>query len=154
MAIRLVTSSPLQDAEEHRKNKKMLYVKAYAAALALFLLLDFIWLGFVARDFYASQLGSLLRDRIGYAAAGGFYLAYVVGIVVFAIVPALNSGSWARAALSGALFGLLAYGTYDMTNIATLKDWPITMSIVDMAWGTFLTATVATAGFFAAQLFS
>ena len=125
----------------------MIYAKAYAATLIVFFGLDLLWLGIVARRFYASQLGHLMRDNINYLASGGFYLAYVGGIVFFAVAPALTEGSWGRAALNGALLGLLAYGTYDMTNIATLKDWPVTMSIVDMAWGGFLTGFPAVTGF-------
>lgn len=132
----------------------MVYVKAYAATLTVFFALDLLWLGVVARRFYASQLGSLMRDNINFIAAAGFYFAYVAGIVFFAVAPALAEDSWARAAVNGVLLGLLAYGTYDMTNIATLRDWPVTMSIVDMAWGGFLTCTSAVAGFFIVRAFS
>lgn len=125
----------------------MLTLKTYAATVAVFLALDFLWLGIVARGFYSAQLGHLMRENIGYGAAGGFYLAYAAGIVFFAVMPALAAESWGRAALNGALLGLLAYGTYDMTNIATLKDWPVAMSIVDMAWGTVLTGASAVAGY-------
>ena len=125
----------------------MVYAKAYGATLIVFIGLDFLWLGIVARSFYASQLGGLMRDSINFAAAGGFYLAYVAGIVFFAVAPALAEGSWARAAVNGALLGLLAYGTYDMTNIATLKDWPVTMSMVDMVWGGLITSASAVVGF-------
>ena len=125
----------------------MVYAKAYIATLVVFFGLDVLWLGVVARTFYASQLGGLMRDNINVAAAGGFYLAYVAGIVYFAVAPALVEGSLARAAVNGALLGLLAYGTYDMTNIATLKDWPVTMSLVDMGWGGLLTSASAVAGF-------
>lgn len=132
----------------------MIYIKAYFATLLTFLILDGLWLGVVARKFYASQMGSLLRDNVNFLAAGGFYIAYVGGIVFFAIAPALADGSWKTAALRGAIFGLLAYGTYDMTNLATIKDWPLTMSVVDMAWGTLLTASAAIAGYLAARALS
>jgi uncharacterized membrane protein len=125
----------------------MLYLKAYAATLIVFLGLDALWLGVVARSFYAAQLGHLMRENVNFLAAGGFYLAYVAGIVVFAVAPALADGSWKTAALYGALLGLLAYGTYDMTNLATLRDWPLTMSLVDMVWGALLTGLSATCGF-------
>ena len=124
-----------------------IYLQAYFATLVVFLGLDALWLGVVARSFYAAQLGHLMRDSVNFVAAGGFYLAYVVGIVVFAVAPALADGSWKHAALYGALFGLLAYGTYDMTNLATLRNWPLTMSLVDMAWGAVLTGVSATCGF-------
>ena len=129
----------------------MLHLKAYAFTLIAFLGLDFIWLGFVAKGFYASQLGSLMSDRINFVAAGGFYLAYVAGIVFFAVAPALAEGSWKKAALNGAFLGLLAYGTYDMTNIATLRNWPLTMSLVDLAWGGILTGISASIGYWAVR---
>lgn len=129
----------------------MVYAKAYAAALIVFLGIDYVWLSHIADDYFTSQLGDLLRDDVNFAVAGGFYLAYVGGIVYFAVSPALEKRSWLRAAINGALFGLLAYGTYDMTNLATLRDWPVAMSIVDMAWGTALTGTSAAAGYFAAR---
>lgn len=129
----------------------MIHVKAYAFTLIVFLGLDSVWLGIVAQDFYASQLGSLLRDDINYTAAGAFYLAYVAGVVYFAVAPALAKESWPRAALNGGLFGLLAYGTYDMTNLATLKDWPLVMSVVDMGWGGLLTSTAAVIGYLTAR---
>ena len=135
-------------------DKALIYVKAYALTLVVFFGLDFLWLGFVARSFYASQLGALMRENINYLASGGFYLAYVAGIVFFAVVPAMAEGSWGRAAMNGALLGLLAYGTYDMTNIATLKNWPVTMSIVDMGWGGVLTGVSAVSGFLLTRAFS
>ncbi len=125
----------------------MIYLKAYALTLIVFLGLDALWLGLVARGFYASQLGQLMRDNVNFAAAGAFYLAYVAGIVFFAVAPALAEGSWRKAALHGVLLGLLAYGTYDMTNLATLRNWPVAMSVVDIAWGGVLTGTAALAGY-------
>jgi len=132
----------------------MLFVKSYAATLVVFLGLDALWLGYIARSFYASQLGGLLRESVNFAAAGGFYLAYVGGVVYFAVAPALAEGSWQKAALNGALLGLLAYGTYDMTNIATLKNWPVPMSVVDIAWGGVLTGISATLGYFITRALS
>ncbi|GAB4393028.1 MAG: DUF2177 family protein [Kiloniellaceae bacterium] len=132
----------------------MLFVKSYAATLVVFLGLDALWLGYIARSFYASQLGGLMRESVNFAAAGGFYLAYVGGVVYFAVAPALAEGSWQKAALNGALLGLLAYGTYDMTNIATLKNWPVPMSVVDIAWGGVLTGLSATLAYFITRALS
>ena len=129
----------------------VVYAKAYAFTLVVFLGLDFLWLGVVARSFYFSQLGSLMRENVNFIAAGGFYLAYVAGIVFFAVAPALADESWRKAAIHGVLLELLAYGTYDMTNIATLKNWPLAMSIVDIAWGGVLTGVSAVAGFWGAR---
>ncbi len=132
----------------------MVYVIAYVSAAVVFLGLDYIWLSRVAIGFYRSQIGGLMLAQPNFIAAGMFYLVYVVGIVYFAVVPALQNGSWMTAAFSGALLGLLAYGTYDMTNLATLKGWTVAMSAVDMAWGTVLTGTAATAAYFVASRFS
>ena len=125
----------------------MNFVIAYVCTLIVFLAVDSLWLGLVARGFYASQLGGLMRDNIAFWAAGGFYLAYVAGIVLLAVMPALAEGSWVRAAVNGTVLGLVAYGTYDMTNLATLKGWPVTVSIVDMGWGAILTSMSAIVGF-------
>ena len=125
----------------------MIHAKAYALTLIVFFSLDLLWLGLVARGFYASQLGGLMRDNINFLAAGGFYLAYVAGIVFFAVAPALAEGSWRKAAINGVLLGLLAYGTYDMTNLATLRNWPVAMSLVDMAWGGLVTGLSAFLGY-------
>jgi uncharacterized membrane protein len=127
------------------------YVVAYLSTAVVFFGLDFIWLGKVATGFYRSQLGDMMRDRPDFAAAGAFYLIYVAGIVYFAVQPNLSSGSWANAFLSGAILGLIAYGTYDITNLATLKNWPLAMSLVDMAWGTVLTGTAAACGLWITQ---
>jgi uncharacterized membrane protein len=126
------------------------YLVAYAATAVVFFALDFIWLT-SALGFYRERLGGLLLDNpnLGYAAA--FYVVYVAGIVVLAVSPALNGGTWVNAMMAGALLGLVAYGTYDMTNLATLRGWSLTVSLVDMAWGTFLTATAATGGYLATR---
>lgn len=126
----------------------MTYLFAYVASAVVFLGLDYIWLSRVARDFYASSLGSMMRETPDFMAAGIFYLFYIAGIVFFAAMPA---ESWKGALLRGALLGLLAYGTYDMTNLATLKGWPWRMAAVDMAWGTALTALAALGGYLAAK---
>lgn len=125
----------------------MLFAKSYVLSLIVFLGVDLLWLGVVARGFYARQLDPLLRENFNLWAAGGFYLFYVAGIVFFAVAPALADDSWRRAAVNGVFLGLLAYGTYDMTNLATLKGWPAGMSAVDILWGGALTAGTAVAGF-------
>ena len=122
----------------------MSYAIAYAATAFVFLAIDYVWLAFVAKDFYARSIGHLMRDAPDFGAAAVFYLFYVAGVVFFAVLPA---ESWKGALLRGALLGLLAYGTYDMTNLATLKGWPWRMAAVDMAWGAFLTATAAIGGY-------
>lgn len=129
------------------------YCVAYAATATTFLVIDLLWLGLAAKGFYRTNIGALMADQINVAAAVVFYLLYIVGIVIFAVSPAFESGSWRTALMFGSLFGFFAYATYDMTNLATLRDWPITVTAVDMAWGTFLTGVSATAGFFASKHF-
>lgn len=129
----------------------MIYVVAYIAAATGFLLLDFLWLGFVAKTFYRQEIGALLLEKFNMTAAIGFYLIFVVGVVIFAILPALQAGSWKSALLYGALFGFFTYATYDMTNLATLKGWSFPVTVVDIAWGAFLTGISALAGYLATR---
>lgn len=108
-------------------------------------IIDAIWLSVVANKFYKTQLGPLLLEKPNMIAAIVFYIIYVIGIVVFAVMPAVAAGDWKVALGLGALLGLVAYATYDLTNLATLKGFPLKIVIVDLIWGTVLTATVATA---------
>jgi len=125
----------------------MQYLAAYLATAAIFLLVDFVWLAYVAKNFYASRLGPLLLDKPNLTVAAAFYAIYVIGVVIFAVAPALQSGSWKTALIYGALFGLFTYGTYDMTNLATLKNWSVTVTVVDIIWGTVLTGASALLGY-------
>lgn len=125
---------------------------AYGGAAAVFFALDFVWLGFVAIGFYRSEIGSLLLEKPNMLAAGAFYLFYVAGIVGFAVLPAVSANSWTWALIAGIALGLLAYGTYDMTNLATLKGWSAKVSMVDLIWGGALSGVAAVAGYFAARL--
>ncbi|MEN3929971.1 DUF2177 family protein [Microvirga sp. W0021] len=115
------------------------YLFIYLSTFIIFLAIDMIWLGFVARDYYQTQLGSLLLDKPRLLWAAAFYLLYAVGIVIFCITPSLKDNSWQHALIMGALFGFIAYATYDLTNLATLKSWSVNLSLVDMIWGAFLT---------------
>jgi uncharacterized membrane protein len=124
-------------------------IKAYLGALAAFCLMDALWLGVFATDFYFGALGGLLREDPNWPAAAIFYLGYVAGVVYFAVLPTAPGAGWKAAARRGALLGLLAYATYDMTNLATLVGWSLEVSLVDMAWGMVITGTAATAGFLA-----
>jgi len=118
-------------------------IKQFFVSLLAFLLIDGIWLTVVAKNFYAKYLGYLMSKTPNLAAAGIFYLIYILGMVVLVISPALQKGSIITAILTGALFGLCGYATYDLTNLATIKDWPILVTIVDLIWGTFLSGAVA-----------
>ena len=123
-------------------------VVIYLITVPVFFLIDLLWLGVVARDFYRQRLGYLMRPQINWTAAIVFYLLFIVGIVIFALKPALEAGSPMRALAYGALFGFFTYATYDLTNLATVRDWPLMVTVVDMAWGTVLCALVAWAGYF------
>jgi len=115
----------------------------YAVTLAIFFAIDLVWLGVVARTFYQRHIGHLLSPDVNWGAAILFYLVYIGGIVFFAVKPAFDDGSATSALVRGAVFGFMAYATYDLTNQATMKDWPVLVTVVDLAWGTVLTGAVA-----------
>ncbi len=123
------------------------YISLYALTAIVFFGIDIVWLGVVAQQFYQKTLGHLM-GAVNWSAAIVFYLLYIVGILIFATLPALQKGQWTQALLYGALFGFFCYATYDLSNLATLKDWPIVVVVVDIIWGAVLTGTVATAAFF------
>ncbi|RUM26427.1 DUF2177 family protein [Rhizobium vallis] len=125
---------------------------AYAGTLLTLLFGDGVWLGLIARSFYRDQLGALMLPSPNLALAALFYLFFTAAVVVLAVLPALSAGSITTALVHGAILGLAAYGTYDITNLATLRNWPLVMSVVDMAWGTALTALTAAGGYFAVRL--
>jgi len=141
----------MKRAQSIRKRAMTQSAVAFVAALAVFALCDFAWLGFIAKGFYQSQIGALTLDTPRWGAAALFYPMYVAGIVFFCVAPALAQGSWARALGLGVVFGLLAYGTYDLSNLATLKGWSVSLSVVDVLWGMAVTGAAATAGYFAAR---
>jgi uncharacterized membrane protein len=124
---------------------------AYVVALALFCLCDFAWLGFIARGFYQNEIGPLLLDRPRWTAAIVFYPLYIAGVMFFCVAPALSEGGWARALVNGLALGLLAYATYDLSNLATLKGWSVALVVVDVLWGMAVTAVAACAGYAAAR---
>lgn len=132
----------------------MKYVVAYFATAIVFLAIDYVWLAKMAGSFYRERIGHLMAEQVNFAVAGAFYVAYVIGVVVFAISPAFRSGQWTDALLYGALFGFMAYATYDFTNLATLRGWPIEVALVDVAWGTLLTAVSAVSGYLIARQFA
>lgn len=130
------------------------YILPYLVSVPLFLVIDLLWLGVVAKDFYRSQIGPLLLEQFNWSAAFSFYALFLAGLTLFVIAPALKSGTWTTALLWGALFGFFTYATYDLTNLATLKGWTLTLSLVDMAWGTVLGASVSTLTFFIVKMLS
>jgi uncharacterized membrane protein len=118
-------------------------IGAYAITLVIFFAIDLVWLAVVAKNFYRQHIGHLLSADVNWPAALLFYAIYIGGIVLFAVKPAFEAGGAARALGYGAAFGFVAYATYDLTNQATMKDWPVLVTVVDLAWGTLLTGTVA-----------
>lgn len=132
----------------------MNYLISYISTTLIFLTIDAVWLGVVAKNFYADQLGDLMANEIKFHIAALFYLFYTVGIVVFAIKPAMEAENFLLALGLGGLFGFLAYGTYDFTNMATIKNWPTIVSIVDIVWGTSITAVTALLGYLITHKYS
>ncbi|SCB37532.1 DUF2177 family protein [Rhizobium hainanense] len=126
---------------------------AYAGTLISFLLVDALWLGLVARSFYQRQIGDLMLPNPYLGVAAVFYVFFAAAIVVLAVRPGLEASSLWTAVGFGAVLGLAAYGTYDMTNLSTLKGWPVSLSVVDMVWGTVLTGLASACGYAAARLF-
>jgi uncharacterized membrane protein len=122
----------------------------YGLTVPVFFAVDMLWLGLVARKFYQRHIGHLMTDRVIWPAALIFYFIFIAGILIFAVFPAVEKGSFGRAVLLGALFGLFSYSTYDLTNLATLKEWPLSVTIADILWGMALTATVSGAGYWIA----
>jgi uncharacterized membrane protein len=129
------------------------YLTAYIGTAIGFCVLDFFWLTLVAPSFYQAQIGPLLLAEPDLAVALAFYGLFVAALVTFCVLPALSCASWLRAALLGAFFGLVAYATYDLTNLATLKGWTAALALVDMAWGSALSATASVCGYFFCHFF-
>lgn len=131
-----------------------MFIKLYLIALPVFLIIDFIWLGLIARNFYQEQIGALMKTNVNWTAAVLFYLIFILGMVTFVISPAVAKDSWVHALLLGALFGFVCYATYDLTNLALTKDWPILVTIIDLIWGGVLAGSVSIITFFIAKQFS
>ena len=121
---------------------------SYLLTTVVFFAVDMAWLGLIAKGLYKKYLGSFLSDKVNWPAAIIFYLLFIIGIFYFAILPAVEKNSLAKAIISGALFGFFTYATYDLTNLATLKDWPLPIVFIDIIWGAVLTGMVSTAGYY------
>jgi uncharacterized membrane protein len=128
-----------------------MFIKLYFIALPVFFAIDMVWLGLIAKGFYAKQIGHLMKTDINWTAAILFYLLFIAGLVLFVIIPAVEKNSWVHSLLFGALFGFITYATYDLTNLATLKDWPVLVTIVDLIWGAVLAASVSIVTYFIAN---
>ena len=127
-----------------------MFLKLYFLTLPVFFGVDMIWLGVISKNFYSKQIGFLMKSNINWQAAIIFYLLFIAGLVVFVISPALDKKMWLSALLMGAFFGLVTYATYDLTNLATIKNWPLLVTIVDLIWGMVLSASVSVISYFIA----
>ena len=123
------------------------YLKLYILTIPIFFLIDMIWLGSLAKKFYGDNVGHLLAEKVNWKAAVIFYFIYIVGILFYSVVPTLEDGAWQEALLQGSTFGFFTYATYDLTNLATLKNWSVKVVIVDILWGMILCGTVAVSSF-------
>lgn len=126
---------------------------AFVVLAVAFLVIDSIWLGVIAVDFYKATIGHLLAQKPDFTAAAIFYVIYLAGVVHFVVLPAVAKDSVVNATRQGALFGLVAYATYDLTNMATMRDWPLSVTLADLAWGAFITAASSTISAWAAKRF-
>lgn len=130
-----------------------MFTKLYLIAFPVFFLIDIIWLTLVAKNFYSKYLGYIMSPTPNWAAAIIFYLLFIAGLILFVISPALEKQSWTYALIYGLLFGLMTYATYDLTNLATLKGWPIIVTVIDLLWGMTVSASVSVITFFLATRF-
>jgi uncharacterized membrane protein len=120
-----------------------MFIKLYLIALPVFFIIDMLWLGVVAKNFYRNQIGFLMKTNINWAAAIIFYLLFIAGLVYFVLMPSMEKRSLSLLLTAATFFGLLTYSTYDLTNLATLKDWPLLVTIIDIIWGMFLSVSVS-----------
>ncbi len=130
------------------------YIKLYVCMVPVFLLFDAVWLGVLAKDMYWTRLGPVVPLQVNWVAALVFYLIYIVGILVFAVRPGLEKEALSTTLLWAALFGFFTYATYDLTNMATIKGWPLFVVVVDIIWGMAICSVVAAAGYGAGRWLS
>ncbi len=123
------------------------FIKYYSVAFVVFFAIDLVWLGVVAKNMYKEHLGFIMSPNVNWVAAIGFYMVFIAGLIFFALNPAIEKNSVMYAFLVGGFFGLITYATYDMTNLATLKDWPVFITVVDIIWGTVLCSLTTTVSF-------
>ena len=129
----------------------MRYLYLYIITFVVFLAIDFIWLNFIAKNIYATKIGHLLAENPKLFPALIFYLVFIVGVIIFAVLPGYEAQNIWKTVMLGALFGLLTYSTYDLTNLATLKNWPISVTIIDLIWGTSISTVTSVAGYYIAM---
>ncbi len=122
------------------------YLAAYGVTAFVMIAIDLVWLGFIAKPLYQNGIGHLMADKPNIPVAIIFYLLYALGLVIFAVIPQQSAPGWSRALMVGAMFGFFAYATYDLTNLSTLKGWPISLAMMDIAWGTLVSGVSSAAG--------
>ena len=127
-----------------------MFIRLYFITLPVFFIIDMIWLGLIAKNFIREQIGLLMKTNLNWFAAILFYLLFIAGLVIFVLMPSVTNRDWLNALYMGALFGLFTYSTYDLTNFATLKDWPLLMTITDIIWGIVLSSSVSVISYFIA----
>ncbi len=130
----------------------MNFIKLYLVSLPIFFAIDLLWLGLIAKNLYKEQIGHLMTQDIRWGAALLFYSLYLLGLLFFATWPAWKNDSWSQALLYGAFFGFICYATYDLTNLATLKNWPLKIVFCDLLWGTFISGMVSWITFWLGRL--
>ncbi|MGM0482893.1 MAG: DUF2177 family protein [Patescibacteria group bacterium] len=130
-----------------------MFIKLFLIAFVVFLIIDLIWLGVIARGVYAEEIGFLMKKDVNWQAALIFYVIFVAGLVLFVINPAVASASFLNALIFGAVFGLVTYSTYDLTNLSVLKDWPLKITVIDIIWGTVLASSVSVVTYYIAIKF-
>ena len=128
-------------------------VRNYFIALVVFLVIDMVWLTVISKQLYAEKLGYLMAPKPNLLAALAFYMLFILGLMVFVINPALADGSWVRALVTGLFFGFITYATYDLTNLATVKDWPVLITVIDLLWGSAVSGVTALVSFWLIRLF-
>ena len=128
-------------------------IQLYVVTAIFFFAIDILWLGVIAKNFYNRHLGRFFRERVNWTAASIFYSLYILGIMIFAILPGISRASLAHTVILGVLYGLFTYATYDLTNLATLKDWPVQIVVVDILWGMVLCGLVSAGSFLVAARF-
>ena len=146
-------ASPLNNLIEHGE-KMSKYIAAYGAIFIVMLAIDMLWLGVIAKPLYQRGIGHLMAEKPNLVAAGLFYVIFPIGLMFFAVAPNATVPAWPAVLISAALFGFFAYATYDLTNLALMKNWPIGLSIIDVAWGTFASTVAAGAGKFVLDRFA
>ena len=122
------------------------YIATYLTMIFIMAALDFVWIGFIAKQIYQTGIGHLMADKPNFLAAALFYLVFCAGLLWFAIIPSIAKPGMATAITSAAIFGFCAYATYDLSNLSTLKAWPVSVTVIDMAWGTFSSVVAVTLG--------